>query len=178
MILQNMKINEYFLLTRLFLFSTIILLLGAGRAQAIEQSSLADDADEVRQARLDQNYAMAAGDVEHAASFWTDDVTLRRGLGTSIIGKEAYRALLDVAPNEKSLIYVREPDFIEISPHWPLAYESGMWTARRGSADGPTVITGRYSAQWVKRGGSWLIRSEIFVALTCNDDACTYLAVP
>jgi adenine phosphoribosyltransferase len=136
------------------------------------------DADTVRQARLDQNEAMANGDVERAAAFWTDDVTLRRGLGASTIGKDAYRALLDTAPNEKSLIYVREPDLIEISPDWPLAYESGRWTARRGSRDGPVVITGRYSAQWIKREGDWLIRSEIFVALTCSDDACSWLAVP
>ncbi len=132
------------------------------------------DAEAVRQARLEQNIAMAAGDKEKAASFWTDDVTLRRGLGASIVGKDAYCALLD----EKSIIFVREPDLIEVSPHWPLAYESGIWTAHRGSADGPTAITGRYSAQWVKREGSWLIRSEIFVALICNDDACSWQALP
>ena len=34
-----------------------------------------------------------------------------------------------------------------------------------GKADGPVVISGRYSAQWVKRDGNWLIRSEVFVAL-------------
>lgn len=133
------------------------------------------EAEAVRQARLDQNCALAAGDIELAASFWTEDITLRRGLGTSIIGKEAYRALIDPVSDEKSLIYVREPDFIEVSPHWPLAYESGTWRALRGDL---AVITGRYSAQWVKREGSWLIRSELFVALTCSDDVHLWPALP
>lgn len=139
----------------------------------IAEASL--DAEAIRQARLDQNHAMAIGDVERAASFWTDDITLRRGLGSSLIGKEAYRAWLENAPNKEGLIYVREPDFIEVSSNWPLAYESGTWTAQRGDA---VVITGRYSAQWVKREGSWLIRSEVFVALSCSDEGCTFLALP
>jgi ketosteroid isomerase-like protein len=142
------------------------------------EKSLVNDAEMVRQARLYQNDAMAIGNIEAAASFWTEDITLRRGLGASIIGKDAYRALLDPSPNESSLIYVREPDLIDISPHWPLAYESGTWTARRGGMDGPIMITGRYSAQWVKRDGYWLIRSEIFVALTCTDLTSNWPALP
>jgi hypothetical protein len=43
---------------------------------------------------------------------------------------------------------------------------------------GPVVIGGRYSAQWVKRGGRWLIRSEVFVALTCDGAGCAAAAVP
>jgi hypothetical protein len=35
-----------------------------------------------------------------------------------------------------------------------------------GSISGPVVIGGSYSAQWVKRADKWLIRSEVFVALT------------
>ena len=40
------------------------------------------------------------------------------------------------------------------------------------------VIGGRYSAQWVKRGDQWLIRSEVFVALTCSGVGCDSAAVP
>lgn len=150
------------------MISLAILCLLTGALQAT------DDIEAVRQARLDQNHAMASGDVERAASFWTDDVTLRRGLGASVIGKEAYRSLLD----EQGLVYVRQPDLIEVSPHWPLAYESGTWTATSRDTNGPPMITGRYSAQWVKREGCWLIRAEVFVALTCNDEACSSLAAP
>ncbi len=141
-------------------------------------AGLLEDADAIRQARLEQNVAMAEGDVERAAQFWTEDITLRRGLGSSVMGKEAYRALIKTTPNEKSLIYVREPDFIEVSPDWPLAYESGTWSGRRGGAEGPVGISGRYAAQWVKREGSWLIRSEVFVALTCSETPCVWSALP
>lgn len=150
----------------------------AGHGQTMPEKSLVNEAEMIRQARLYQNNAMAVGNIEAAASFWTEDVTLRCGLGTSIIGKDAYRALFDPSPNENSLIYVREPDFIDISPHWPLGFESGIWTARRGSLDGSIAITGRYSAQWVKRDGYWLIRSEIFVALTCTDLTSSWPALP
>jgi hypothetical protein len=40
------------------------------------------------------------------------------------------------------------------------------------------VIGGRYSVQWVKRDGRWLIRSEVFVALTCAGTGCASKAVP
>jgi hypothetical protein len=76
------------------------------------------------------------------------------------------------------MIFVREPEFIEASPNWPLAYESGTWTGRHGNPDGPAVISGRYSAQWVKRDGHWLIRSEVFVALHCSGDGCALPAQP
>jgi hypothetical protein len=40
------------------------------------------------------------------------------------------------------------------------------------------VMSGRYSAQWVKREEAWLIRSEIFVAINCNEEGCTASALP
>lgn len=120
------------------------------------------DFDVIQQARLDQNEAIATGNADRAAQYWTDDVTLRRGLGAAVSGKEAYRSLV---AGENSYIYVRIPDEIEVSSDWPLAFESGTWTALR---DGNPAITGRYSAQWVKENEKWLIRSEIFVALKLN----------
>lgn len=162
------------LMQKIFLFSGLILLLGQMRLQA----SIVNDVDAVRQARFEQNEAISIGDVEHAALFWTDDVTMRRGLGTSIIGKEAYCALIDTAPNENSIIFTREPTCIEVSTQWPLAYESGTWTGRIGNAEGLELIKGSYSAQWVKREGRWLIRSEVFVALTCFGDGCAFSALP
>ena len=122
------------------------------------------DSEAIRQARLEQNDLLAAGDFERASAFWTDDITVRRGLGTALAGKDTYLAMFSAPSN---IVYVREPDLIEVSPDWPLAFESGTWTARR---ENTAVITGRYSAQWVKRNGYWLIRSEVFVALNCNED--------
>lgn len=160
-----------------FLYILALVLL-SGPIEATTKESPAIEADQVRQARYKQNQALLSGDVELAASFWTDDITLRRGLGSLVIGKDAYRALIETIPDSKSLIYVREPDSIEVSSDWPLAYESGSWTAHYHHLEGPIALSGRYCAQWVKREGDWLIRSEIFVALTCHDKSNNWPYLP
>jgi ketosteroid isomerase-like protein len=136
------------------------------------------DGDVIRAARRAQNAAMAAGDVERAATFWTSDVTIRRGLGTGVSGLDAYKAILERAPiPDTAIVYERATTDVSVSPQWPLAFETGTWHARVGGK-GADVITGRYSAQWVKRDGRWLIRSEVFVALECSGVGCASKAVP
>jgi len=139
----------------------------------------ADDVAAVRTARAEQNRAIADGDADRIASFWTDDVTARSGLGTFVTGRAAYRErIVAIGPAGTRLVYARNPASIVVSDHWPLAFESGSWTARIGDAHGAEVMGGRYSAQWVKREGRWLIRSEVFVALTCRASGCTLSAAP
>jgi hypothetical protein len=65
-----------------------------------------------------------------------------------------------------------------VSAARPLAYEEGTWVGHLDRADGPALIGGRYAAQWVKRGGRWLIRGEVYVALTCAGAGCASAAVP
>ncbi len=152
------------------------LLLSAGRVLA--QSPQLADADAIRAARIAQNAAMAAGDAARAATFWTPDVTIRRGLGAGLSGIEAYKAILERAPiPDTTLVYQRTTTDVNVSPQWPLAFETGAWSARVGGK-GPAVIIGRYTAQWVKRDGRWLIRAEVFVALTCSGVGCNAKAVP
>ena len=136
----------------------------------------------VRAARAAQNRAIAARDTAAVASYWTDDVEIRRGLGALVVGKDEYRKLFipdsgAVARGEE-LIYQREPSHVVVSEKWPLAYESGTWIGHFARADGPTRIGGEYAAQWVKRDGKWLIRGEVYVALTCADVGCGSKAVP
>ena len=78
----------------------------------------------------------------------------------------------------EELIYQREPAKVEVSTKWPLAYETGTWASHFGRADGPVRVAGSYAAQWVKRDGKWLIRGEVYVALTCADAGCESKAVP
>jgi ketosteroid isomerase-like protein len=133
----------------------------------------------IRAARTAQNTAIASGDLDRAASFWTEDVTVRRALGQPLSGRDAARKALEPPPAPASrLIYQRLTKEIEVSPKWPLAFESGAWAGHLGTVTGPVVIGGRYSAQWVKRGDRWLIRSEVFVALTCSGVGCESAAVP
>jgi ketosteroid isomerase-like protein len=144
----------------------------------LAQSSASADAKAIRTARIVQNAAMAAGDVDKAATWWTDDVTIRRGLGTGITGIEGYKGILERAPvSDTALVYQRRTTDVTVSNAWPLAFETGSWTARVGGT-GPALIAGRYSAQWVKRDGKWLIRSEVFVALTCSGQGCASKAAP
>ena len=146
---------------------------------AEDKTSSAVDEANIREARVSQNQAIAAQDPDRVASFWTEDVTIRRALGQPVSGQAAYRKLFEPTGSQTSrVIYQRDAIAIEVSPHWPLAFEEGTWTGHMGSATGPTVIGGRYSAQWVKRGGRWLIRSEVFVALTCAGVGCEYPALP
>ncbi len=142
------------------------------------QAVRAADADAIRVARRAQNDAMATGDVERAATFWTADVTIRRALGTGVSGMEAYKAIVQRAPiPDTALVYQRSATEVNVSERWPLAFETGTWSARV-DGKGAEVIGGRYSAQWVKREGRWLIRSEVFVALTCAGSGCSAAAVP
>ena len=133
----------------------------------------------VRTARSAQNEAIASGDLDRVASFWTEDVTVRRALGQPLSGRDAARKALEPpATGAAQLVYQRLTKDVEVSAKWPLAFESGAWEGHQGTARGPVVIGGRYSAQWVKRGDRWLIRSEVFVALTCSGAGCDAAAVP
>jgi len=138
-----------------------------------------DERQAIREARHAQNQAIAAGDLDRAAGFWTEDVTVRRALGQPLNGKEAARqALQPPAPPASPLIYQRLTKEVDVSGKWPLAFETGTWEGHQRTLAGPVVIGGRYSAQWVKRDGRWLIRSEVFVALTCSGAGCDAVAVP
>ena len=133
----------------------------------------------VEQARLRQNAAIAHGDLDEIAAYWTDDVTICRGLGAQLAGKPAYRELFAAdAQSAAQIVYQRHATSVEVSSAWPLAFETGKWEGHLGSEHGPVVIGGRYSAQWVKRGDRWLIRSEVFVALEGSGAGLQMKAVP
>jgi len=139
----------------------------------------ADDRALIAEARAAQNRAITAGDLDRVASFWTEDVTVRRGLGQPLSGRDAgLEALKPAGPPASRLVYQRLTKEIDVSPNWPLAFETGTWEGHLGGLTGPAIIGGRYSAQWVKRGDRWLIRSEVFVALTCSGAGCQSAAVP
>lgn len=123
------------------------------------------DADLIRAARAAQTAAIAQGDFKTVADFWTADITVRRALGQAVSGVEAALAAL-VPSGDAPLVYQRETVLVEVSTNGMLAFEEGRWSGHPGNAQARPVIGGRYAAQWVKQDGRWLIRSEIFVALT------------
>jgi ketosteroid isomerase-like protein len=129
------------------------------------------EAAAVRAARSAQNSAIAARDLDRAATFWTDDVVIRSGLGRVIQGRATYRSTLGA---DSVTVYRRDPERVDVSDNerWPLAFESGTWSGRDARTGRP-LIRGRYAAQWIKRDGRWLIRGEVFVALGCSNSGCT-----
>ena len=128
------------------------------------------EAAAVRAARAAQNTAIAAHDLDRVASFWTDDVVIRSALGRVIQGRGTYRSTLGA---DTATVYRRDPERVDVSNNegWPLAFESGTWTGK--SPRGQPLLRGRYAAQWIKRDGRWLIRSEVFVALGCSGTGCS-----
>jgi ketosteroid isomerase-like protein len=131
----------------------------------------------VRAARAEQNAAIAARDLDRVASYWTDSVTVTAGLGAGLRGRAAYRRAFEL---DSAMLYERTPQQIVVSANWPLAWEQGTWTGRQaGGGDGSSLLSGSYAAQWVKVDGRWLIRSELFVATSCQAVACRWpLAQP
>jgi ketosteroid isomerase-like protein len=139
-----------------------------------QPESPVSDETAIRAAREAQNRAIDRGEWESVASLWVRDVTVVAGLGVAIQGREAYRAALAA---DAALRFERIPGSIQVSSRWPLAWEEGTWMGRRTPQDAP-LIMGRYSAQWGRVADRWLIRSELFVALTCSGEACRWQVAP
>src|SRR5213595_1399175 len=79
--------------------------LGMTILLASSADAQSNDATAIRRARLEQNRAIAGNNVDRVASFWTEDVILRRGLGQAVIGRDAYRRLFAQAQSDSSLVY-------------------------------------------------------------------------
>ena len=154
-----------------WLRSTLVGIAAVGTFAAFRAAPQSREAAAVRAARAAQNNAIAARDLDRAATYWTDDVVIRSGLGRIVPGRSSYRAAMAA---DTETVFRREPDRVDVSDNerWPLAFESGTWTGRSARTGRP-LIRGRYAAQWIKRDGRWLIRAEVFVALGCSGTGCT-----
>ncbi|MBY5951326.1 nuclear transport factor 2 family protein [Algoriphagus marincola] len=109
------------------------------------------------------NQALRAFDEELNATFLTDDVLITTGAGTLISGKEALMDYVQEVQGPR-MYWVRTPDEIIVNPETQLAWETGTW---KGFVEGSEEATvgGKYSAQWTKKSGAWLIQSQLFVTL-------------
>lgn len=160
----------------------IVALPFAALAQtASTAANTAADEAAIKEARRLQTQALATNDLDTVLKYWDPAITIRRALGHPVEGAAAARKLLEPAsaPNPATaVVFQREATSVTVSTNWPLAYEEGHWSGHVGSATAKPIMSGKYAAQWVKRDGRWLIRSEVFVALDCADAGCKAAALP
>jgi ketosteroid isomerase-like protein len=166
------------------IFKSAVLALqlsGLATGAFAQSASTAADESAIREARRTQTEAIARNDLDTVVKYWTPDITIRRALGQIVENAAEARKILEPAGTANpatAIIYQRESVSVTVSSHWPLAYEEGRWSGHVGNVSSKPILAGRYSAQWVKRDGAWLIRSEVFVALDCADAGCKAVALP
>lgn len=109
------------------------------------------------------NQALRAFNEELNNTFMTDEVLITTGAGTLLSGKSALREYIHNAKGPK-MYWIRTPDEVLVNPKTNLAWETGTWKGYYKDSDKP-VVGGKYSAQWTKASGTWLIQSQLFVTL-------------
>jgi ketosteroid isomerase-like protein len=127
-------------------------------------------AAEIRAARESSNHALAMHDIKALGEILAPDYVMIRGNGAFTPSRQAYLdRFADDFRNPNAVRYERVPDKIEISAAAPLAAEQGHWTST--GPNGRKAYGGTYLAMWRRTEGGWKIRSELFVVLTCEDEA-------
>ncbi|MFN3997385.1 nuclear transport factor 2 family protein [Algoriphagus sp.] len=124
---------------------------------------LAQDKELILAQREASNQALRVFDEELNNTFMTDDVLITTGGGTLLSGKAALMEYIQNAKGPK-MYWIRTPDEVLINPKTKLAWETGTWKGYYENSEEP-VVGGKYSAQWTKASGTWLIHSQLFVTL-------------
>lgn len=147
----------------------VVALLGTAESAAIQTP-----ADDIRRFRKQSNAAIARHDVEAVVSFLDAEYQFTVGNGDVFHGRapeaDGWRAEFARAAD---LVYVRTPESVEVSSSGERAAEMGTWVGAWTTPDGPHRTRGRYAAHWRRVSGSWKIRAELFVTLSCEGVRCS-----
>lgn len=122
-----------------------------------------DEVAQILAKRKASNQAIRNFDHELNATFSTEDAFITTGLGVLISGKEEQEIYLKSLKGPR-MYWIRTPDEVIVNHKTQLAWETGTWKGYYEDSDKP-VVGGKYSAQWTKASGSWLIHSQLFVTL-------------
>ena len=151
------------------LFNWLFTLLFIGLAITFAQPNT-DAAAEIRAARQRSNQAIAKRDIAAFGESVAPDFVMIRANGSFTPSRQAYVDRFGADFKDPNTVrYERVPDKIDISAAAPLAAEHGHWTATR--PNGQKAYGGTYLAMWRRTEAGWKIRSELFVVLTCDDEA-------
>jgi hypothetical protein len=121
------------------------------------------DVDQILAQREASNQALRDFDEDMNATFSTEDALITTGAGTLIAGKDALSSYLKSQKGPR-LYWIRTPDEVLVNSKTKLAWETGTWKGYVEGSD-EAVVGGKYSAQWTKASGIWLIHSQLFVTL-------------
>lgn len=131
-------------------------------------------ADVIRSLRAQSNAAIARHDVTGAVALLDVEYQITTGDGTLAHGRAAEpEAWAREFARAADLVYVRTPTTIEVSASGDRAAEIGAWTGSWSTPAGLRTVGGRYAAYWRLVEGSWRIRSELFVTLSCAGPGCS-----
>lgn len=122
-----------------------------------------DEIAQILAKRKASNQALRAFDADLNATYSTEDAFITTGLGVLISGKEEQEIYLKSLKGPR-MYWIRTPDEVIVNHKTQLAWETGTWKGYYEDSDKPAV-GGKYSAQWTKASGTWLIRSQLFVTL-------------
>lgn len=129
--------------------------------------------DAIRSLRLQSNDAIARHDAEAVGSFIADDFVITISSGAIERSRDEHVSSFAAHFAEfPDVVYIRTPATINISTALPLAIEHGTWVGSRTTRNGKLENGGEYTAAWRKTGDTWMIYSELFVALYCRGDDC------
>lgn len=147
--------------------ATLLLLAVASPVKA--QSA----ADVIRVRRTQSNAAIARHDVAGTVAFLDVEYQITTGDGTLAHGRSAEsEAWVQEFARAADLVYVRTPASIEVSAAGGRAAEIGRWTGSWSTPAGRQEVGGRYAAYWRLVDGTWRVRSELFVTLSCTGAGC------
>lgn len=123
--------------------------------------------------RADSNAGLLAHDVDRVLGHTTDDFILIGGVSGGHVGKSVIRRYyLDGFAEPDLVTYIRTPDLVTISDAGDRAFERGKWQGIWRNAKSGSVMSGEYSAHWVKKNGAWLTLAEVYVTLHCTGAIC------
>lgn len=153
--------------------SWLVLLTICSAAVIAAAGPASTDRDQVRARRFAYSAAIEARRPDLMRNFLAPEIAQLSSDGQAAIGRDnvlqSYSAFEFRNPN--FILYERVPDAIDISEDGRFAVERGHWRGRfRQRNGGVTGNSGLYQAGWIKRDGTWFIRTESYVRLHCADE--------
>lgn len=143
--------------------SSFFFLIGLMLANSALAQTTNPEIETILAQRKASNEALRNFDEELNNTFMTDDILITTGAGTLLSGKVELMEYIKNAKGPK-MYWIRTPDEVIVNPTTKLAWEMGTWKGYEEGSPDP-VVGGKYSAQWTKKSGTWLMQSQLFVTL-------------